>query len=206
MIYYTPPVGGKRAGLLRSLGFRCLLNASRLRASFSDAYALDNGAWTAHLRGRRLDIAALLGAVGAVGASADWVVLPDVVGDWSATLELSGRWVSAVSALTPRPLLAVQDGATPAQLPSWCRGIFVGGSTPWKIATIEQWCSLGLYCHVGRVNTFSRLRQCLNAGADSVDGSGPTMFDKAAREVAGWLAQLHAQGRLFDRSTPSLPR
>lgn len=202
MIYYTPSVGGKRAAVLRELGIRCLLTAAGLRASFSEQYALDNGAWPAHLRGRALDLDAFDAALHAVGSAADFVVLPDVVGDWRSTLSLSSEWVDAVAAVTPRHLLAVQDGATPADLPSWCRGVFVGGTTGWKEATMTQWCSLGLYCHVGRVNTRRRLAMAYRSWADSVDGSGPAMFDSCARKIEMWMRELRCELR-FDFREPT---
>jgi hypothetical protein len=59
-------------------------------------------------------------------------------------------------------------------------GIFVGGSTSWKLETLARWGTLaaarGCHCHVGRVNTARRIRLVADAGAHSFDGSSLTRF------------------------------
>jgi len=80
-------------------------------------------------------------------------------------------------------------------------GIFVGGDTRWKLATMAQWARLahahGAICHVGRVNSARRIHLCAAAGIDSFDGSGVSRLasalpplDLARRQVdvEGWLA------------------
>jgi hypothetical protein len=71
-------------------------------------------------------------------------------------------------------------------------GIFVGGTTEWKLETLASWGALanssGSWCHVGRVNTARRIRACIAAGALSFDGTSVAKFpstlellDRAAR-------------------------
>jgi len=61
-------------------------------------------------------------------------------------------------------------------------GIFVGGSTEWKLATMAGWCRLAaeknVWCHVGRVNSMQRIKTCQMAGATSFDGTNATRFSK----------------------------
>jgi hypothetical protein len=61
-------------------------------------------------------------------------------------------------------------------------GIFLGGSTDWKLATMRQWGEFAAehdcYFHVGRVNTGRRFRLAHQAGADSVDGSSASRYSK----------------------------
>jgi hypothetical protein len=59
-------------------------------------------------------------------------------------------------------------------------GIFLGGSTEWKLKRMSDW---GEFCaakrcwyHVARVNTRGRFRMAHAAGADSVDGSSASRF------------------------------
>jgi hypothetical protein len=80
-------------------------------------------------------------------------------------------------------LIAVQDGMRPADLePLVGRsvGIFLGGSTEWKLANMALWGSFcarrGVYYHVARVNTERRIWMAVAADADSVDGSSGTRF------------------------------
>ena len=59
-------------------------------------------------------------------------------------------------------------------------GIFLGGTTDWKLRTMMHWGKLAAemrcYFHVGRVNTRRRIRMCIEAGADSCDGTSATKF------------------------------
>ena len=54
--------------------------------------------------------------------------------------------------------------------------------TNWKEQTTPAWGQLarskGAYIHVGRVNSMRRIRLCIDAGVNSVDGTGPTRFCK----------------------------
>jgi hypothetical protein len=80
-------------------------------------------------------------------------------------------------------LLAVQDGMTEPDIAPFVGpsvGVFLGGSTPWKISHMERWgtfCrSRAVYYHVARVNTARRVHQATAAGCDSMDGSSGTRF------------------------------
>lgn len=161
-------------------------------------YALDNGAWTAHQQGTEFNSAAFEEAVSIAGAGADWVVVPDIVEGGMESLEFSLSWLSRLAAYPV--LLAVQDGMTTEDIRPHLSdriGIFVGGSTDWKIDTMCEWGQLakdaGCYLHVGRVNTARRIRLCQRACADSFDGTSATRFictlpglDYARRQSTIW--------------------
>ena len=59
-------------------------------------------------------------------------------------------------------------------------GIFLGGSTEWKLARMADWGRFcrehGCHYHVARVNTVKRYRMAHAAGAHSVDGSSATRY------------------------------
>ena len=59
-------------------------------------------------------------------------------------------------------------------------GVFLGGSTEWKISTMAQWGAFcrqrGIHYHVARVNTAKRMAMAVAAGADSVDGSSASRY------------------------------
>ncbi len=145
-------------------------------------YALDNGAWGAHQSGTPFDAAAFELAVDAVGHGADWIVAPDVVGGGLYSLSLTRSWLPKLVGLR-LILIAVQDGMEPADvvglLGPRC-GLFLGGTTEWKLDTLNLWGALasqvGCYFHVGRVNTAKRIARCKDAGADSFDGTSVTKF------------------------------
>lgn len=147
------------------------------------AYALDNGAWTAHAKGLPFDGEAFRDALAAVGAAADFVVLPDVVAGGWRSLDLSSSWLAETARMNPRVYLPVQDGVSPSDVEAFVSsvvGIFVGGTTEWKLRAMPKWAewahARGLRCHVGRVNTRRRIIACQLAGADSFDGSSATRF------------------------------
>jgi hypothetical protein len=211
VIAYTSRTGTRTTlEALRAAGWRLLVSAANDHRHEGMPYALDNGAWTYHQRGVPFDVQRFLAAVETHGERADFVVVPDVVADASASLRMAERWLPVLAErLRPtgrgvKLLIAVQDGMQPADVTPWlCRtsvGIFLGGSTDWKIETMRRWGTLaeqyGSYYHVARVNTVRRIRMAAEAGADSFDGSSPVQFpstlprlDAARRE--GTLARPH---------------
>jgi len=74
-------------------------------------------------------------------------------------------------------------------------GIFVGGSTPWKLATMAEWADLArekrAWCHVARVNTALRIRKVALAGATSFDGSSASRFFVSQAGLGRAVAQQH---------------
>lgn len=161
-------------GCLRHEGFR---------------YALDNGAWTAFQRGEPFDIAAFMRAVDLLGHGADFIVAPDIVAGGKRSLDFSLSWLGQLRGVAPL-LLAVQDGIAVDDVSSLIGpelGIFVGGTTEWKLPTMADWGALarrtGAYLHVGRVNSSRRIALCSAAGADSFDGSSATRYAVTLRPL-----------------------
>ena len=103
-------------------------------------------------------------------------VAPDVVGDAQATQEMWSVYrVDIANAGLPAAWVA-QDGANADSIPDDAAAVFIGGTNEFKfsIAAIEIVRAAkesGRWVHVGRVNSFRRLRLCQSIGADSVDGS-----------------------------------
>lgn len=150
-------------------------------------WAVDNGAWPAFVNGLPWDSEAFLRAVDQYGPGADFIVVPDVVAQRDASLRLTEQWLPFLlerdDIADVRLLIAVQDGMTPddvAHLVGGRVGVFLGGSTEWKLATMLMWgefCrSNGLYFHVGRVNSARRIRLCAAAEVDSFDGTSGTRY------------------------------
>lgn len=200
MIGYASRTGTKRnlAGL-RAADWRLMVSAKGVLRHEGFRYALDNGAWNAFVTGTEFDEAAFLKAYALLGIGADFVVLPDIVAggarSLARSLAFSLRWRTDLPAHCPF-LLAVQDGMTPEEVGPLIGpelGIFIGGTTEWKVSTAATWGALArsrdAHMHVGRVNTVERIRICHAAGAHSFDGSGPSRFavilprlDRACRQ------------------------
>lgn len=168
---------------MRSSGWRLLVSAAGVLRHEGFPYALDNGAWSAYTQKRAFDDAAFTRALRQMGAGADWTVIPDIVAGGLASLDMSLRWMRVVLDETPRGMIAVQDGMSPADVGGFLGarvGLFVGGSTAWKLSTMRQWADLankhGAWCHVGRVNSARRIGMCIGSGAHSFDGTSATKF------------------------------
>ncbi len=182
------------AGVLRTEGFR--------------TWALDNGAWSAFQQQRAFDEDAFSRAIDKVGEGAQWVVLPDIVAGGMASLDLSLKWLDRLRGFPERLLIAVQDGMTPDDVRAYLGpmvGIFLGGSTEWKLATMNAWGQLArrrnCYYHVGRVNSLKRINACAQAGADSFDGTSVIVFpDSIYKLTNGVLVGQHQQSMFNPRT------
>ncbi len=186
MIAYASRTGTKRnLDALRAAGWHLLVSAAGVLRTEGFPYALDNGAWSSFQTGEPFVEKRFSVALSKLGASAEWVVLPDIVMGGAASLDLSLSWMDRVLGLAPRALLAVQNGMTADDVRPFLGprvGIFVGGDSTWKEHTIGQWAALGrsvgCWVHVGRVNTVRRIAICTSEGVTSFDGTSASRFAK----------------------------
>ena len=162
-------------------------------------HALDNGAWSAYQKQEPFNGPAFERALDVAGHSADWIVVPDIVAGGRKSLEFSLSWLERMKQFKLN-LLAVQDGMEPCDVQPHLSnrvGIFVGGTTEWKLDTMCRWGELardvGCYLHIGRVNSCRRIRLCQKVGAHSFDGTSATRFastiprlDNARRQKTIW--------------------
>lgn len=183
MIAYASRTGTRRnLNSLRSRGWRLMVSARGVLRTEGMRYALDNGAWTSYQKGEKFDVAAFETAVEKLGENADFIVVPDVVAGGLESLRYSETWLPRLYGIAPL-LIAVQDGMLPTDVGSLLStriGIFVGGSTDWKLATMSSWGILArrhmCHMHVGRVNSVKRVGVCNAAGAHSFDGSSASRY------------------------------
>jgi hypothetical protein len=205
MIGYCSAVGkGERRELLRRHGWGLVMTPSDPRfppAGFR--YFIDNGAWSAHQKGVENDLDAFARYVYRFGECADFIVAPDIVEGGLESLKLSMSWIGRLSRYPGELLIAVQDGMTEKEifpiLERFDVGLFVGGSTEWKLRTLPIWGSLSkrfqCYLHVGRVNSARRIALCALAGVDSIDGS--TLLLNPTDQKATALSNALRQPALF---------
>lgn len=209
LVSYASMTGTRRnLAAMRAAGWKLLVSATgqhRVEAGFE--YAIDNGAWTAFQQCTPFDEYAFMTVVEKLGERADWIVLPDIVAGGLASLEFSLSWLERLRALPTRLLIAVQDGMEIEDVRTFLSpavGIFVGGTTEWKEATMGEWGSVArrrhCYLHVGRVNTARRIRICAAAGANSIDGTSGTRYAKSVPK----LDRVSRQPDMFSRSSESL--
>jgi hypothetical protein len=134
-----------------------------------------------------------------------WIALPDIVGDFDATLKLFNLWSSQLEkAWIPcrdhfkKWAFVVQDGATIEAIP-WDEivAVFLGGTTKFKLSRgayviLEAAKQRGKWVHVGRVNTSGRIGY-FHGIADSIDGSGIARFHTMYQRAVNII--LHLNGR-----------
>ncbi len=199
MISYASITGSSRnLAALRRYGWRVMLSpAHNMLDPRGFRYALDNGAWSYFKNGLPFDGVAFDAALKSVGSKADFVVVPDIVSGGRASLMLSLFWIDRVLDIAPVALLAVQDGITGREIEHLLSprvGLFVGGSTEWKLDTLRDWSSIArrrsAWCHVGRVNTARRIHLCGNAGVTSFDGTSATRFSITTPKLTNARNQL----------------
>jgi hypothetical protein len=176
---YASNTGTRRnLDALRTAGWRILLTPDNPTPRQGLKYGIDNGAWGA------FDAKAFETLVERSAGQADFVVVPDIVAGGMESLAFSKSWLPRLRSIR-RPLLPVQDGmdvaSVSAVLHAWSGvGIFLGGSTEWKLKTMYGWgmvaASLNRHYHVGRVNTARRIRLAAEAGAHSFDGTSATRY------------------------------
>lgn len=106
-----------------------------------------------------------------------FVTIPDVVGDHEATWLNYLEWMGEVE--QPRAYV-LQDGAEHVPW-NGIAALFVGGSTEYKLSReAEEWVreakDRGKWVHMGRVNSWRRLKLAKAWGVDSIDGTQLSMF------------------------------
>lgn len=186
MIPYAAYTTNRRSrAALVAADWRIMLSPATGLEAYGRPYALDNGKWSDHVGTVPWSEPKFLAALQRMGHAADFVVAPDIVEGGLASMALSRAWLDRCLAHCPRVLIAVQDGMSCFDVIGVVGprvGIFIGGSTGWKEATMGQWGAFarreGIWCHVGRVNTVRRVALCAAAGATSFDGSSVSRFAK----------------------------
>jgi hypothetical protein len=184
MMYASRTGTRRNLHAMREAGWGLLISrAGRWRTEGFDRYVLDNGAWSDFQTGNPFDGEAFERLIDLLGARADWIVLPDIVGGGLKSLELSVRWSNRCLSACSMAMLPVQDGMTESDVSPFVGlnvGIFLGGSTAWKISNMERWGAFcfrrGIRYHVARVNSLMRIHMAISAGADSVDGSSGSRY------------------------------
>lgn len=195
MLYYATASGPKvrsamRDGLLgqmmnpnvgnrREPGVRIAVDAGTVK--IVDKRPVNDPAWNAEKWERYL----------ARMDGADFAVVPDWVCDAEKT---DARWVEylpVVLRLGHRPAYVLQNGCT--GIPPEAEVVFVGGDDEFKdgpdaAALIAEAKARGLWVHMGRVNTLTRIRRAALRGCDSVDGTtlawGP---DRNLPQLLRWI-------------------
>jgi hypothetical protein len=131
-----------------------------------------------------------------------FVAAPDFVADAHRTLSQWPFWSGVIRGAGFVPALVLQDGMLASEVP-WPElgAVFVGGTTEWKLGPQARELmayakARGLWVHVGRVNTQERIHLMSRQGADSIDGTGFSMFSEIRIPMGlAWIEDAEMQQR-----------
>lgn len=214
MNYYVSRTGTIRnLAAMREAAFGILVSrAGEWRTEGFADWIADCGAWADFMAGREFDdeeFERFLIWIAAQPVAPKFIMLPDKVAAGRISLEMSIRWMNRVRSMHDLVLIPVQDGMEEddlAPLVGPSVGIFLGGSTDWKLATMKPWGDFcrarSIHYHVGRVNTLRRFGMAAGAHAKSADGSSAAKYadsvpllaagrDKALKYQIAMSAMVH---------------
>jgi len=125
---------------------------------------------------------------------------PDIVGDAEETWRRSEPVLPLIRELGYPAALVAQDGIEDMSI-EWDAfdALFIGGTTEWKLSEVALQLvaaanARGKHTHMGRVNSWKRLRLAALAGCDSTDGTrGVYAPTKALPEILGWLRKFETE-------------
>jgi hypothetical protein len=161
-------------------------------------WAIDNGAFSGFDEGAFVRLLERFYAI----PGCLFVATPDYVGDAASTRAKWPFWSRIIRGLGLRPAFVAQDGLQSVDDVPWNDiALFIGGTTTFKesplaMDLINYAKARGVWVHVGRVNGRRRYGMMLRAGADSIDGSGfslypDTQIPKAERWREDTVRQPH---------------
>lgn len=179
MIYLSGHVGDT---LPMEVGFMVQPRMGNLVDLSARSWAADNGCYS---QGDRFQLELYLGWLQRQRphlATCLFATAPDVLGDAAATLARSTPVLPLIRELGYPAALVGQDGLVD---PPWetFDAFFIGGTTAWKMSMdafrlTREARRRGKWCHMGRVNSYRRLRLAELFGCHSADGTilkyGPT--------------------------------
>lgn len=184
---------GRLAGPRTRTGINHTAHAGIPWAADNDAYL----AWNEPRFRRMLDT--ITGLPGCL-----FVTSPDIVGDHPATLRRFWDWQPELAGRDLPIAFVAQDGVTPDTIP-WehCAAVFLGGTDTFKLgpdarAVAHAARARGHWLHMGRVNSYRRMRYAHALGCDSIDGTNFARWNKAKLDMGKRWRQATVDQQHFD--------
>ena len=161
-----------------------------------ERWAMDNGAYHGFNEGAFVRMLERF----ATRAGCLFVTAPDFVGDAASTLARWAFWSRLIRGVGFPPAFVAQDGLREADVP-WADlgALFIGGTTAYKDgADARSLCDVakarGVWLHWGRVNGKRRYELARKVGADSIDGTGFSMYpDETIPRLDRWERAIREQ-------------
>jgi hypothetical protein len=169
-------------------------------------WAADTGCFS---QGEFFDLDDYLAWLTRLPRTALFATAPDVPYDHEATLARSRPAFPKIRQLGFKPAFVAQNGSTVDNVP-WAEFdvLFIGGDTKWKLsrdskALVDYANRIGLWTHMGRVNSKKRYEKARYFGCRSVDGTFLCFApEKNLSRIKKWIQQE----ALFDESRRPLQR
>ena len=167
-------------------------------------YFLDNGAFRCWKKGVPFDEKVFFDLIDLslkAKKQADFLVLPDKVGEGRKSLEFSSYYAEKLKGISVPFALALQDGMEEKEVADFVRTygvkvLFIGGTTEWKWRTAPAWKELserlGVKVHLARVPSAKRVIQARKIGVHSIDTTA-VLWEE--RKVRTYLKALSLQIR-----------
>lgn len=194
MIYLS----GKKTECTDQIGVMLSFNAGKQAKHGHSIFAADNGCFA---QGESYSDDKFLEWLNSLDREAClFATAPDVVADAVGTRKRAYPMLPKIRKLGFKAAFVVQDGETADQI-LWDEldAIFVGGSTDWKLSQaagdiVAEAKRQGKWVHMGRVNSFKRMRLAAAIGCDSVDGTYLAFEpDNRKEKIKEWIKMLNKQ-------------
>ena len=180
------------------IGVMLSFNVGKQRLHGHDHFAADNGCYARPDKYTDAGFLRWLDRLDRRGCL--FATAPDVVGDAAATRVRARPMLPKIRELGFKAAYVGQDGARPNDSPwSEIDALFIGGTTDWKLSQaagdlIGEAKQRGKHVHMGRVNSFLRLRVAHVLGCHSADGNYLSFEPARQQNVVDWLDRLSRQG------------
>ena len=194
MIYLS----GKKTECTDQIGVMLSFNAGKQARHGHSVFAADNGCFA---QGEKYSDKKFLQWLEKLDRkNCLFATAPDVVGDAVGTRKRAYPVLPKIRKLGFKAAFVVQDGETAEKI-KWDQldAIFVGGSTAWKLSQaaadiVAEAKRRGKWVHMGRVNSFKRMRLAAAIGCDSVDGTYLAFEpDNRKEDIKQWITRLNKQ-------------
>jgi hypothetical protein len=197
MIYLS----GKKTECTEQIGVMLSFNAGKQSTSGHNLFAADNGCFVQADKYSNDGFLAWLDKLDRDACL--FATAPDVVGDAVATKDRAYPMLPRIQKLGFKAAYVCQDGELPNTV-EWSKlnAIFIGGSTEWKLSQaaadlVAEAKRRDKWVHMGRVNSFQRMRLAAAIGCDSVDGTMLAFApDINKAKLNQWLYWLNEQPML----------
>jgi hypothetical protein len=194
MIYLS----GKKIECSENIGVMLSFNVGKQSMQGHSLFAADNGCYASPEKYSNNGFLSWLNKLNRKACL--FAVAPDIVGNAERTRERAYPMLPRIRELGFKAALVAQDGEL-SDLINWGEldAIFIGGSTEWKLSQAagdivaaakreKKW------VHMGRVNSFKRMRLAAALGCDSVDGTYLAFEpDNRKGKIKEWINQLQKQ-------------